>query len=486
MSAETSIPSVENKHTPSPSWKFANLSISIPTLLCIAILLAVGVRVLSALFQGDSIDTLPGIYDQVSYNGLAQRLIEGHGFSFGEDHWPATRAGEPTAHWSFLYTLYVAGIYALFGVHPLIVRLLQAVVVGVLHTWFAYRLGRRLFDPTVGVVAAALSAVYIYFVYYTGALMTESFYIVGVLWSLDVTLRLAARAQPAARAARAVSIWWLWVELGLAFGITTLLRQAFGLAAIFVMLWLWWRLLFPSVQDPTYAEPGETTARPWTNVIVGTMLAGCVGALLIVPWTIRNYHAFDQLVPLNTNSGYVLFWGNHPIYGTDFVGILPADGPTYYELIPPELLHLNEAELDSALLQRGAQFILDDPVRYLLLSMSRTREYFKFWPSAESSTVSNIARVGSFGIYLPFMVYGLFIWLVHYRRTATSEQRAGVLLLLLFAAVYTMMHLLTWSLIRYRVPVDAILVLFAALGLVDLIRRVTPALNMGTAATDGL
>jgi hypothetical protein len=32
-------------------------------------------------------------------------------------------------------------------------------------------------------------------------------------------------------------------------------------------------------------------------------------------------------------------------------------------------------------------------------------------------------------------------------------------------AVYTLIHLLTWALIRYRLPVDSVLVLFAAIAL---------------------
>ena len=158
-------------------------------------LLAVALRVGSALFQGNQIDTLPGIYDQVSYDGLARRVLEGHGFSFGEDHWPATRAGEPTAHWSFLYTLYLTGVYALFGPNPLPARLIQAVFAGVVQTILMWRLGKRLFNPTAGLLAAAFGAVYIYFVYYAGALITETFYITALLWIVDIALRIDERAR---------------------------------------------------------------------------------------------------------------------------------------------------------------------------------------------------------------------------------------------------------------------------------------------------
>src|SRR5581483_4983296 len=78
------------------------------------IILAVLVRLISAVMQGDTVVELPGIQDQISYDALAQRVLGGYGFSFGSYWWPATHAGEPTAHWSFLYTLYLAGIYAIF------------------------------------------------------------------------------------------------------------------------------------------------------------------------------------------------------------------------------------------------------------------------------------------------------------------------------------------------------------------------------------
>jgi hypothetical protein len=434
-------------------------------LLAIILLLAVLVRVGSALFQGEAVETLPGVYDQVSYDSLARRVVEGHGFSFGEDHWPATRAGEPTAHWSFLYTLYLAGVYALFGAHPLIARLIQAVIAGLLHTWLAWRIGRRLFGNSAGLIAAALSAFYIYFFYYAGSLITEPFYLTCVLWVFDVTLRLAADHPRASQQPN--QRWKQWLELGLAVGVTALLRQLFLLFVPFLYLWLWWQLAQPH-RSTSNDEPWW---QRWLKPIGGFVVATLLIALLIAPWTVRNYRAFGTLVPLNTNAGYVFFWGNHPIYGTHFIGILPADGPSYYQLIPKELLPLNEAKLDQALLKLGLQFIKDDPRRYLLLSVSRVQEYFKFWPSADSGRVSNLARVGSFGLMLPFMLYGLYLTLVVRLRTYTTEQRATLFLLCLFMVVYTSIHLLTWTLIRYRLPVDTLLLLFAAVGLLHIFSR---------------
>lgn len=436
-------------------------------IMAVATLLRVG----SAIYQGNVVAPLPGIYDQIAYDSLARRVLAGHGFSFAEGYWPLTQANAPTAHWSYLYTLYLAAVYGLFGEVPMIARLLQAVIAGILHSWLVWRIGRRVFSETTGIVAAALSAVYIYFFYYGGALITETFYILGLLWTIDVALRLGYNDEGSGEAgARPARYWRLWGELGLAIGITVLLRQLFLLFVPFLFLWIWWN------GSRTKITRGGRFQRPvffdWP-VLRGLILATLIVVMLIIPWTIRNYRAFGTLVPLNTNAGFAFFWGNHPIYGTRFVGILPDDGPTYLDLIPMELRHLNEAELDRALLREGVRFVIDDPLRYVLLSMSRTREYFKFWPSTESSLISNVARVGSFGLALPLMLYGLGVSLLCLRYPERPHQRSALVLLYLFIAVYTGIHLLTWALIRYRLPVDTVLLLFAAGGLASLGQRFT-------------
>jgi hypothetical protein len=434
--------------------------------LLVIIGVSVVLRVGSALYQGNGLETLPGIWDQISYDGLARRLITGHGFSFAEGHWPVTPAGEPTAHWSYFYTLYLAAVYTIFGVQPFIARFIQAIVVGILQPWLTWRIGRRIFGVSVGGAAAAISATYIYFFYYAGGLLTESFYLVGILWTFEVALRIFHRGQHTHRPG-GVS-WWFWLELGLAIGITGLLRQVFLLFGPFLYLWLWWNL---PVREGTARQPSKWARWSRWSTLKGLIMAGVVVVALIAPWTVRNHRVFNTFTPLNTNAGFAFFWGNHPIYGTRFIPILSAD--QYRDLIPNELLHLNEAQLDRALLQRGLGFIAADPVRFMWLSFSRVVEYFKFWPTTDSSLISNLARVGSFGITLPFMLYGLLQITRLVRTPQTVTQRAELTLLGLFILIYTGIHLASWTLIRYRLPVDSILILFAGLGLIDLAERLS-------------
>ncbi len=459
-------------------------------LLVIILLLSVLVRIATALYMGNKIDYLPAVADQISYHTLATRVFDGHGFSFAVDWWPATRAGEPTAHWSYLYTLYLTLVYAISGENILAARLIQAVFGGLLMPWFIFRLAQRVFhDSLVGVmdnfslrfkhpqfifaplgqfwrsgqdaiplIAAAWVAVYGYFIYFAPALMTETFYIIGILWTLDCALRIRESWAVPQKQPRLSSTNLIlpWLELGAAIGVTALLRQVFLLFIPFLFIWLWWAI-----------SSGEK--KSITMLILGTATAGLMIALLISPATIYNYQRFGRFVLLNTNAGYAFYWSNHPIYGSKYISILPEDMPTYRELLPQDALWMNEAALDQELLRRGIGFVIADPLRYIKLSLGRIPAYFIFWPSSISSQSSNISRVISFGVALPFILAGYILWSITVfvkRKTADCQivTEPGTLLLF-FTLVYSSIHLLSWAAVRYRLPVDAVGLVFAARGL---------------------
>jgi hypothetical protein len=439
---------------------------TLPIPLLVILLISVTLRIIGAFYMGNDFRVQMGTNDQISYHTLALRILGGYGFTFGEGWWPFTAPGAPTAHWSFLYTFYVTAVYALFGEHPVVARLIQAVIVGIAQPYLTYLIAQRIFAPALTgdqirsrnfqqirqmapLIAAGIVAIYAYFVYYAATLMTEPFYITAILLQLYLAMRLtdpAPEGDPKGNRFR----WKLALGLGLTMAVTVLLRQLFLLFLPVLGLWMLWRGWQQGQLRPIFA----------TLVVAATIVI-----LAIVPFTLYNYARFDRLVLLNTNSGYALFLGNHTIYGTNFIGILPKEMGTYQDLIPTELRHLDEAALDQALLGEAIRIIEADPVRYLLLSLSRTRELFKFWPAAESSMASNFFRVASFGLFLPFMLYGLW------RTTAGYRSSHYLWLLYLFMAFYIGIHLLSWSLIRYRLPVDAVLMIMAGYGIADLVTR---------------
>jgi hypothetical protein len=435
------------------------------------LLLSVALRVGVALYLGDVVDAPPMMTDQRSYHALGERLLGGYGYSFAGGWYPFTPPNTPTAHWSFLYAAFVALVYTLFGVHPLAVRLVQAILGGMLLPWMVCRLSKRLFPHRgcLALLSAALAACYGYFVLYAATLMTETFYIVLVLWSLETSLRLTHVLRAGWRAP-----WRLSVELGLSLGLATLMRQSILPWAPVLFLWLWWQGWLPRVQtvNGLASSPDSVASQfvPFRGIrgklssaaTLPLALAGLLLSACILPFTLRNYRVYGEFLLLNSNTGYAMYSAQHPMHGATFREFDAAP-------LPADLRGLNEAQLDRELLRRGIRFVLDDPGRYALLSLSRLRAYLEFWPSRDTSLLHNIGRVGSFGLYLPFMLYG------YYYAVRSRLLGGGNWLIVLFVVCYSLMHLLTWAMVRYRLPVDAVSMPFAALAVDDLVRRLRPA-----------
>jgi hypothetical protein len=416
-------------------------------LIAVSVLLRVG----AALYMGDS---TPPSQDDTSYSLLAASLLSGHGYSFDRPWYPFGKpVGYPTAFWSFLYPAFVAGVYAVFGVHPLAARLVGAVLGGILMPWLVYRLSRRLFPgrERVALLAAGCAACYAYFILYAARPLTETFYIVALLWSLERALALTER--PA---------WGGAVLLGLALGLAALLRQSIlpWVPVLFAwLLWAGWR----GVRN----TPARLALLPASCLL---LLATCILALCILPFTIRNYIVYGDFLLLNSNTGYAMYSAQHPFHGTRFEEHEAAP-------FPEDLRALDEPAADRALMRRAMGFVLEEPGRYLLLSLSRVEDYFRFWPTADSSLLYNVGRVVSFGLFLPFMLAGIVLALRRAGPLRTGADWARfsttpLALILLFATFYSLLHILTWAMIRYRLPVDAVLMPFAALALYELIGAV--------------
>jgi hypothetical protein len=389
---------------------------------------------------------------------LAVRLLEGHGYSFEQRWYPFIPPDTPTSFWSLLYPLFVAAVYGVFGVHPLAARLVQALLGGMLLPWMVYRLARRVFSSEgdegegLPLIAAAIAAVYLYFVLYAATLMTETFYIVALLGSLEVGLRVGSRLRAGKRVPGG-----LILQLGLSLGLATLLRQSILPWVPVLFLWLFWSS-WRGCKEHSVVFSLWTVVRP-------VFLATCILATCILPFTIRNTIVYDEFLLLNSNTGYAMYSAQHPMHGTSFREFDAAP-------LPEDLHGLNEAQMDRELMGRATQFVLDDPVRYLLLSLSRVRAYFEFWPTPDTSLLHNVGRTGSFGLFLPFMLYGLALAVRRLRQNPPDFYLASrILLLAIFTVFYSLLHIFTWAMVRYRLPVDAVLIVFAALAIQDIYVR---------------
>jgi 4-amino-4-deoxy-L-arabinose transferase-like glycosyltransferase len=291
---------------------------------------------------------------------------------------------------------------------------------------------------------------------------------------MDALQRLVKNVrEPSARGTRE------WMELGLAWGVAVLLRQQALLLVPLFLAWLLW------------ATWGHIKLRRFA---LSVALSLGIVAAFILPWTIRNYVLYGDFLPLNSNVGYALYAANHPQQGSRFE-------PLNLAPVPEEWRGLNEAELNSKLTAAGIGFVLDDPGRFALQTLDRFRNYFRFWPEKTSSAIANVSRVLSYGLYLPFMLYGLLLSLrlFHSRPTDLGSKEVdsattssvlrcphGLILLYLYVVTYSAIHLLSWAMHRYRLPVDAVMMVFVGLALVDVQRRLVRARKARVGASESI
>jgi hypothetical protein len=178
---------------------------------------------------------------------------------------------------------YLGAVFRLFGEHYAVARIGQAIL-GAVTCVIIYRLGLLMFSPAVGILGGLLLAVYPPHIYLTGVFYVDC-------W---LTFFCALAVYLAALTLEARGALWLALLCGVSLGLTTLTRAAFltclpcvALAWIYGGRWGWKR----------------------DALACATMVLGC--ALVILPWTVRNYRVYGR--PMLVSSGfYTMLWrGNN-------------------------------------------------------------------------------------------------------------------------------------------------------------------------------
>lgn len=388
---------------------------------------ALVVRVAAALFLGNTIRGLSGAHDEITYSMLGQRFAAGYGMTFPTDWYPWIRANTPQSYFSYTFSLFLATIYWLFGYVPLVARLIMAVL-SVLNVGLLYHIAQRLFTERIALLASAIAAGYPYLIFYGVTLVTETPFTLMLLLAIAFALRL--QVDPHLR-------FSTWLGLSVTLALMVLLR----LAAIFfvpvLLLWVWF----------TMRQPRR---------LYHFCLPALVIASAIAPLTIRNDWLWGQWNLSETQFGHVFWNGNHPDQQWDF-------HPYRVFPIPPAVLAShNDVLINNQLLKLGVQNVIHDPLRFGFVTLARLRELFTFWPTADSGRLANLLRLLSFGWLAPLAAWGLVANLSRWRTLAP---------IYLFLLIHTGIYAITWTMIRYRMPMEPFLIMFGAYTLVTLYER---------------
>lgn len=281
-------------------------------------------------------------WDASFYDRLARELLEGKGFLW--------HSGEPTAYMLPGYPFLLAGAYGLFGDDLLVAKLLN-VGLATLTCFFTYRIGLRAYGPRVGLLAAAIFAVFPGDIYFASTTLSDVFFVCvlcGSLWACLAWSDREAQRGPGR-----------WLLLGVLSGIAALVR---GVAVFFpVVFSVAWLLDLGS-----------------GRVVVQRVFWLAVGlALTIAPWTIRNQLAMGSPILLSTGGGDVLFNSHSPpVAGGPTPGMMAFRKETF-----PELFRLPRPEQEVALAKAQTRYALEyawsHPLRELRLAPARLYQLYR-------------------------------------------------------------------------------------------------------------
>lgn len=214
------------------------------------------------------------VSDNLWYFHRAVAIASGHGYS---------ENNIPTAFWPVGWPGLLGIVFWLTTPSPVIGQLINlACAAGIFI--LTLRLARTLFkDERAGRLAVLILTFYPNQIGYIAILSTELFYAALLMLAVDLLVSGAGR--------------WRLLASGAVFGIAALSKTQTLLvpAVLFVG---WWAL-----------SPRSRRALP--QLAKATTVYAAM-ALVILPWTARNYHVFGQFVLVSTNGGLVLLQGNNP------------------------------------------------------------------------------------------------------------------------------------------------------------------------------
>jgi hypothetical protein len=326
---------------------------------------------------------------------------------------------------------YFIGVFSLLG-GLLAVKWAQVVVASLIAPVVGL-LGRRVFGPEAGLVAAGFAACYPELVWFSVHFWVEAVFVVLLYAAFE---RLVAADQEAS--------WSVAAGAGALFGLSVLARETALYFLPVAALWLAWR-------------------RPDGGRRAAALLLAAVA--VIAPWTLRNYLAYGAFVPVSTAGALNLWQGNTRLSRQEV-----------YDEYGAVRGRIEKYRFARA---RGLEAVLERQPAWIFEKLAG--EMPMFW-EADSQVLVHIRR-GAYGevspgrafgaaalVLLPYVaVLGLFVAGL---LLAPLDRRSG--LLLGFLAYYNLLHVATHGYARYRLPALPVLFLVGGAAVVALRHRRWP------------
>jgi hypothetical protein len=410
------------------------------TSLALIVLVAIAARMIFAWDQARKIppDVLGIVPFRQEAGNIAYSLAQGKGFGG-----VFRMETGPTAWLAPIYPLLIAGIFKIFGIFT--ARAFFAAVF--LNIVFSSATCVPIFFAAkrVGGVGLASLAAWLWALFPNAIMIPFEW-----IWDTSLSALLAATILWATLALAESDRIRDWCAYGMLWGFTLMTNPALGALLPFLLGWLACRGRL------AYRGSGENRLRwKWVATAAG------VAVLCCLPWTIRNYTAFHQFIPLRSNLPFELWLGNNDIFDQH-----ARNGRKLITRMEEtrRYAQLGETAYMQEKWQIATSFMASHPGLELRLA---GRKCSAFWTGMESllknfrETDSTLVRAVLLSSFLTAVGALFGIVTLWQRRSAMTFPLA------VFPVVYPCLYYVTHADLRYRHPIDPVLCLLTAIAVIS-------------------
>ncbi len=365
--------------------------------------------------------------DSVRYDGIASELILGKEFS--------------SASTAPLYPVFLSWVYALFGHSFLAVRIMHSVI-GTASIFIIYLIAREIFSEKVGLIAGFLGAVYPFFVFFTGLILTETLFVFLFLCLIFFLRKTTVQILSGSGTSPTTHSRWNHAVFHMKWGYAVCTGILAGLSILIKPVMVYFLPFAFIIMLTIYNDRRKL-------LLADGLLIFLIAGFVMAPWAWDNYKRSGKFIFLTTGGGLTLYESNNP----------RADGGPGVEKIvwTEEMKSMNEIELDRYFKRETIHFIKNNPRRFLELAVIKFRRFWSFTPNAGGyqSWKYKLASIMSYG---PVVL--LAIWQI----VATRKRWRKLVFLYLPVIFFTLLHTVILGSIRYRIPIMPYVIIFAASG----------------------
>ncbi len=347
-----------------------------------------------------------------------------------------------------LYPYFLGVIYKLFGVSLTAAKISQALL-GAGSCVLLTGAARRFFDELTGRTAGLLLAFYPVAMFFDGLLQKTTLAFFLFVLILNILSGIHERASLGK-----------WFTIGLVLGLIGITRENALILLPILGLWLLIR----------FREESWALRIKWGLAFVGGVF------LILVPLTLRNKAVGDRLVLTTSNFGVNFYIGNNSEATGRYRPLRPGRDDWKFERIDAVELASSEAgralapdEVSKFWLDKALADIAEDPVGWIGLMFRKTALILN---RLEISDTEDIYTYGSWspllGGLLTVFHFGILALLAALGVALSFERRRELWVWYLIFLGYTASVALFFVFDRFRFPLIAVLIPFAAFGLTRL------------------